>query len=41
MPYKSFFKPLLGEFLLDLGGTVSVVHTTQQSVFEHKKLTLR
>ena len=42
MPYKSFFKPLLGEFLLDLGGTVSsraIQHN--RSVFEHKKINLK
>ena len=36
MPYKSFFKPLIGKFMLDLGGTVSS-RATQKSrtVFTH------
>ena len=42
MPYKSFFRPLLGEFLLDLGGTVSSRAIQQhRSVFEHKKIKLK
>lgn len=42
MPYKSFFKPLLGEFLLDLGGTVSSRATQDyRSVFEHTKINLK
>jgi apolipoprotein N-acyltransferase len=42
MPYKSFFKPLLGEFLLDLGGTVSSrAIQDYRSVFEHKKIKLK
>ena len=42
MPYKSFFTPLLGEFLLDLGGTVSSrVTQDYRSVFEHKKINLK
>lgn len=36
MPYKSFFKPLLGEFMLDLGGTVSSRATQKErTVFMH------
>ena len=36
MPYKSFFKPLLGEFMLDLGGTVSSRATQKnRTVFTH------
>tara|TARA_B100000767_G_C19777893_1_gene543802 strand:- start:846 stop:2447 length:1602 start_codon:yes stop_codon:yes gene_type:complete len=36
MPYKSFFKPLLGEFMLDLGGTISSRATQKKrSVFTH------
>ena len=36
MPYKSFFKPLLGEFMLDLGGTVSSRATqNKRTVFTH------
>jgi apolipoprotein N-acyltransferase len=36
MPYKSFFKPLLGEFMLDLGGTVSSrAIQEERSVFSH------
>ena len=36
MPYKSFFEPLLGTFLLDLGGTVSSRATQDyRSVFKH------
>ena len=42
MPYKSFFRPILGDFLLDLGGTVSSRATQQyRSVFEHKKINLK
>jgi len=42
MPYKSFFTPLLGEFLLDLGGTVSSrVTQDYRSVFEHQKTNLK
>ena len=42
MPYKSFFRPILGEFLLDLGGTVSSRAIQQsRSVFEHKKINLK
>ena len=42
MPYKSFFKPLMGEFLLDLGGTVSSRAIQKyRSVFEHKKIELK
>ena len=42
MPYKSFFKPLFGEFLLDLGGTVSSrAIQKNRSVFEHKKINLK
>jgi apolipoprotein N-acyltransferase len=37
MPYKSFFKPVLGEFLIDLGGTVSSrVTQKERTVFNHK-----
>ena len=36
MPYKSFFKPLLGEFMLDLGGTVSSrAIQSERTVFSH------
>ena len=36
MPYKNFFKPILGEFLLDLGGTISSrVTQKERSVFKH------
>ena len=36
MPYKSFFKPLLGEFMLNLGGTVSSRSTQKKrTVFKH------
>lgn len=36
MPYKSFFKPLLGEFMLDFGGTVSSRATQKErTVFKH------
>lgn len=36
MPYKSFFRPLLGEFMLDLGGTVSSRATqNERLVFSH------
>ena len=39
MPYKSILKPLLGEFMLDLGGTVSSRATQKErSIFEHSKL---
>ena len=42
MPYKSFFRPILGEFLLDLGGTVSSRATQDyRGVFEHKKIDLK
>ena len=42
IPYKSFFRPLLGEFLLDMGGTVSSLAIQQhRSVFEHKKINLK
>ena len=42
MPYKSFFRPILGEFLLNLGGTVSSRAIQQsRSVFEHKKINLK
>lgn len=42
MPYKRFFRPLLGEFLLDLGGTVSSRATQNyRSVFEHQKTSLK
>ena len=42
MPYKSFFRPLLGELLLDLGGTVSSrVTQNYRSVFEHQKTKLK
>ena len=42
MPYKSFFKPLIGEFLLDLGGTVSSRGIQDyRSVFEHTKTKLK
>ena len=33
MPYKSFFRPILGEFLLDLGGTVSSRAISNPEVF--------
>ena len=37
MPYKSFFKPILGQFLIDLGGTVSSrVTQKERTVFKHK-----
>jgi apolipoprotein N-acyltransferase len=37
MPYKSFFKPFLGQFLIDLGGTVSSrVTQKERTVFKHK-----
>ena len=36
MPYKNFFKPIIGEFLLDLGGTVSSrVTQKERTVFQH------
>ena len=39
MPYKSILKPILGDFMLDLGGTVSSRATQKErSVFEHSKL---
>lgn len=42
MPYKSFFRPLLGEFLLDLGGTVSSrAIQDYRTVFEHKQINLK
>ena len=42
MPYKSFFKPILGEFLLDLGGTVSSRAIQEdRDVFEHPLLQLK
>ena len=42
MPYKSFFRPILGEFLLDLGGTVSSRATQDyRGVFGHKKIDLK
>ncbi len=42
MPYKSFLKPLFGDFLLDLGGTLSSRATQDyRSVFEHKKINLK
>lgn len=42
MPYKSFFKPLLGEFLIDLGGTVSSrARQEYRSVFEHQKINIK
>ena len=42
MPYKAFFRPLLGDFLLDLGGTVSSRATQDyRSVFEHSKVKLK
>ena len=42
MPYKRFLGPLLGEFLLDLGGTVSSRATQNyRSVFEHQKTSLK
>jgi apolipoprotein N-acyltransferase len=42
MPYKSFFKPLLGEFLLDLGGTVSSRGIQDyRGVFEHTETKLK
>jgi apolipoprotein N-acyltransferase len=42
MPYKNFLRPLLGDFLLDLGGTVSSRGIQQnRSVFEHKKIKLK
>ncbi len=42
MPYKSFFKPIIGEFLLDLGGTVSSrVTQKERSVFQHETIDLK
>ena len=42
IPYKSFFRPLLGEFLIDMGGTVSSrAIQLHRSVFEHKKINLK
>ena len=42
MPYKSFLKPIFGEFLLDLGGTVSSRGTQQfRSIFEHNKAKIK
>ena len=42
MPYKSFFKPILGEFLLDLGGTVSSRAIQEdRDVFEQPHLQLK
>lgn len=41
MPYKSFLKPLLGEILLDLGGTVSSRATQKErSVFHHSQINI-
>ena len=42
MPYKSFFKPILGQFLIDLGGTVSSrVTQKERTVFKHKTENLK
>ena len=42
MPYKRFFRPLLGDFLLDLGGTVSSrAIQAHRSVFEHQQINLK
>lgn len=38
MPYKTFFEPLIGEFLLDFGGTIATRGTQKKrTVFEHPK----
>lgn len=38
MPYKAFFEPLIGEFLLDFGGTIATRGTQKKrTVFEHPK----
>jgi len=39
MPYKKIFQPLLGSFMIDLGGTVSSrAIQSQRTVFEHPNL---
>ena len=42
MPFKSILKPILGEILIDLGGTVaSRVTQKNRSVFDHPKLNIK
>ena len=37
MPYKAFFEPIIGEFLLDFGGTIATRGVQKsRTVFEHK-----
>ena len=42
MPYKSFFQPIIGNFLIDLGGTISSrAIQKNRSVFEHQTIKLK